>query len=50
LFQKHVGYLEKQPVTEYSDLYQEVAAAYMEKGKYDLALILLQRIIDEEEV
>lgn len=35
---------------DYGDLYQEVAAAYMDKGKYDLALALLQKIVDEEEV
>jgi hypothetical protein len=38
------------PVTEYSDLYQEVSAAYMEKGHYDIALKLLQAIIDTEDV
>ncbi|CAO3696432.1 unnamed protein product [Umbelopsis ramanniana] len=46
---KHVGYLSNAPVTEYSDLYQEVAAAYMEKAHYDLALKLLQAIIDSED-
>jgi hypothetical protein len=48
--QKHVEYLSNTPVTEYSDLYQEVAAAYMEKAHYDLALKLLQAVIDAEDV
>jgi len=46
---KHVAYLENRSVEDYGDLYQEVAAAYMDKGKYDLALALLQKIVDEEE-
>ncbi|CAM0139620.1 unnamed protein product [Umbelopsis sp. WA50703] len=46
---KHTEYVARYPAKQYSDLYHEIAAAYMEKAKHDLALELLQKIIDEEE-
>ncbi|KAI8098638.1 uncharacterized protein BX664DRAFT_309690 [Halteromyces radiatus] len=43
---KHFEYLYQQHPSNYSDLYQDVAYAYMDRRFYDLALVIFQKIIN----